>query len=111
DAMILELHGTLRYVVCLHCHQRTSRTQIQAELQRLNPTWSRLLTLNESDLKTNADGDVDLRASSLGSDDIYEYRSFRYPPCPVCLSRYSGSDLLRVDSDGAWVGGSTGIIK
>ena len=110
DAMILELHGTLQYAVCLHCHQRTLRTQIQVELQRLNPRWSHLLMLNESDLKTNADGDVDLRASSLGSD-IYEYRSFRYPPCPACLSRHGDSDLLRVDSDGAWIGGSTGIIK
>ena len=111
DAVILELHGTLRHVVCLHCHQRTLRTQIQAELQRLNPGWNRLLMVNERDLRTNADGDVDIPASSLGSDDTYEYRSFRYPPCPVCVSRYGDSDLLRVDSDGAWIGGSTGIIK
>lgn len=67
--------------------------------------------LNERDLRTNADGDVDIPASSLGSDDAYEYRSFRYPPCPVCVSQYGDSDLLRVDSDGAWIGGSTGIIK
>lgn len=67
--------------------------------------------LKGHDLKTNADGDVDLRASSLGSDEIYEYRSFRYPPCPLCLTRYGDSDLLRLDSDGAWTGGSTGIIK
>ena len=111
DAIILELHGTLRYAICLHCHERTLRTQLQVELQRLNPRWGHLLMLNERDIKINADGDVDLRASSLGSDDIYEYRSFRYPPCPVCLSQYGDTDLLRVDSDGAWIGGSTGILK
>src|SRR5271170_1531773 len=79
DSMILELHGSLRHVVCLHCHHKTLRTNIQAELQRLNPRWTRLLSLDEHHLKTNADGDVDLRASSLGSEELYEYRSFRYP--------------------------------
>ena len=63
--------------------------------------------LNKNDLKTNADGDADIRTSSLE----YDYRSFRYPPCPVCLSRHGDTDLLMVDSDGAWIGGSTGIIK
>jgi NAD-dependent deacetylase sirtuin 4 len=59
----------------------------------------------------NADGDVELRASSLGSDHVYEYNSFRYPPCPVCLSRYGGSSLLQLDADGAWKEGSVGILK
>lgn len=111
STMILELHGCLRYVVCLYCRQKTLRTQIQTELERLNPQWSRVFTLEGNDLKTNADGDFDLRASSIGSDEIYEYRSFRYPPCPICLSRYGDSDFLRLDSDGAWAGGSAGIIK
>lgn len=111
DSLILELHGSLRYVVCLHCHQKTLRTYVQSELERLNPRWARLLDLKETDLKTNADGDVDLRASSLGSDEVFEYRSFRYPPCPACLSRYGDSEGLRLDNDGAWVGGSAGIIK
>jgi NAD+-dependent protein deacetylase sirtuin 4 len=111
DSLIFELHGSLRYVVCLHCHQKTLRTYVQSELERLNPRWARLLDLKETDLKTNADGDVDLRASSLGSDEVFEYRSFRYPPCPACLSRYGDSERLRLDNDGAWVGGSAGIIK
>jgi NAD-dependent SIR2 family protein deacetylase len=111
DSLILELHGSLRYVICLHCHQKTLRTYVQAELARLNPRWTRLISLSESDLKTNADGDVDLGASSLGSDELFEYRSFRYPPCPVCLSRYGDSEALQLDHDGAWVGGSAGIIK
>jgi NAD+-dependent protein deacetylase sirtuin 4 len=109
--MILELHGSLRDVVCLHCREKTTRTQLQSELERLNPRWAPLLLLNEGDLKTNADGDVDLRASSLGTDELYEYKSFRYPPCPVCLARYGDSDYLQIDSDGAWIGGSAGILK
>jgi len=111
DSFILELHGSLRYVICLFCHHKTPRTYIQSELERLNPCWVRLLDLKEGDLKTNADGDVDLGASSLGTDEAFEYRSFRYPPCPLCLSRYGDSEELRVDKDGAWVGGSGGIIK
>ena len=111
DSMILELHGSLRYVVCLHCHQRTLRTDIQRELERLNPTWTPLLALGEGNLKYNADGDVDFGASSLGSNMKYEYGSFRYPPCPVCLSRYGDSHVLRMDSDGAWTGGSAGLVK
>jgi len=111
DSLILELHGSLRYVICLHCNQKTLRAYVQAELERLNPRWARLLSLSEIDLKTNADGDVDLGASSLGSDEVFEYRSFRYPPCPICLSRYGDSEVLRLDPDGAWVGGSAGIIK
>jgi NAD+-dependent protein deacetylase sirtuin 4 len=111
DSMILELHGSLRYVVCLHCRQRSLRTKIQSELERLNPRWCRLLKLDEQDIKINADGDVDLSASALGTDEIYEYNTFRYPPCPVCLSRYGDGEVLQLDSDGAWRGGSVGIIK
>jgi NAD-dependent deacetylase sirtuin 4 len=112
ESMILELHGSLRYVICLHCHQKTLRTQVQSELQRLNPRWSRLLDLDERDIKTNADGDVDLSASSLGTtSEVYEYGTFRYPPCSNCLSLYGDSDILRLDHDGAWKGGSAGIIK
>jgi NAD+-dependent protein deacetylase sirtuin 4 len=109
--MVLELHGTLRYVICLHCHGKTLRSEIQTELERLNPRWARLLTLEENDLKTNADGDVDLAASSLGSNEVYEYNSFRYPPCPFCLARYGGSQTLQTDEEGAWKGGYAGIIK
>ena len=84
---------------------------MQSELKRLNPRWARLLTLNDHDFKTNADGDVDLGGSSIGSDEKFEYRSFRYPPCPLCLSQFGDSKILRLDHDGAWIGGSRGIIK
>ena len=111
DLMFIELHGSLRQVICLHCHTKTSRTYIQQELERLNPRWVPLLRLGEQELKTNADGDVDLGASFLNSGVKYEYGSFRYPPCPACLDRYGDSSMLQIDSDGAWKGGTAGIIK
>jgi NAD+-dependent protein deacetylase sirtuin 4 len=106
----LELHGSLRYVVCLHCHQKTLRNKIQAELERLNPRWAPLLNIDDKNLKTNADGDVDLQASSLGTE-VLQYNTFRYPPCPYCLEKYADSNILQIDSDGAWKGGSAGILK
>jgi NAD-dependent SIR2 family protein deacetylase len=109
--MFIKLHGSLRQVICLHCHTKTQRTDIQEELQRLNPRWAPLLNLDDKELKTNADGDVDLRASLLDASDKFEYGSFRYPPCPACLNRYGNSSVLQIDSDGAWKGGSAGIIK
>jgi len=111
NRMILELHGTLRDVVCLHCHERASRAQIQEELTRLNPRWSQLLLMDERDLKINADGDVDLVSMGTKFNEKFEYRTFRYPPCPHCLQRYGDSALIQIDSDGAWVGGTAGIIK
>lgn len=111
STMFIELHGSLRHVICLHCHTKTLRTAVQEELKRLNPKWTRLLTFNEKELKTNADGDVDLQASLLDSGRTYEYSTFRYPPCPACLQRFSDSKVLQIDADGAWKGGTAGIIK
>lgn len=111
DDMFIELHGSLRHVICLHCHTKTPRMSIQNELIRLNPRWAPLLSLEEKDLRTNADGDVDLRASLLDPRDSHVYSTFRYPPCPACLNNYGNSSVLQVDRDGAWMGGTAGIIK
>ena len=107
---ILELHGSLGYVICLHCHRKSSRTDIQKELERLNSRWCSLLENDSRDLKINADGDVDIRNSSFLSKD-FMYSDFRYPPCSNCLSMYGDSDVLQLDSDGAWNGGTVGIVK
>lgn len=107
---ILELHGSLEDVICLHCHRKTSRTDIQKELERLNSRWCPLLEIDSRDLKINADGDVDIRNSSFSSKD-FMYSDFRYPPCSNCLSMYGDSDVLQLDSDGAWSGGTVGIVK
>ncbi|KAG6012486.1 hypothetical protein E4U43_007781 [Claviceps pusilla] len=120
----LELHGYLRSTVCISCKTEFSRNEFQQELARLNPRWAALLREamasgafdSESTeerrfkgLKANPDGDVDLPEAP--------YTTFRYPPCPKCLShppRHANGQrhVVRVDSDGAWATPSTaGVLK
>ncbi|KAG5925874.1 hypothetical protein E4U42_003851 [Claviceps africana] len=120
----LELHGYLRSTVCTSCHTEFSREQFQEELSRLNPRWAALLreamasgaldteSIKERKfrgLKTNPDGDVDLPEAP--------YTTFRYPPCPKCLSDPPAQTdgqrhVVQVDSDGAWAMPSTaGVLK
>ncbi|MBE3048746.1 hypothetical protein IMZ48_40850 [Candidatus Bathyarchaeota archaeon] len=124
DLQTVELHGYLRATVCTSCREEFPREVFQAELARLNPTWhdfllkamaSGALDLDSSiktnikGLRRNADGDVDLEDAP--------YTTFRYPPCPHCLTE--SPRLLRnegltidVDEDGALKAGSTaGILK
>jgi len=108
--VVFELHGTLQEVICLYCRRKSQRDHIQAELERLNPKWRPLLDINSRDLKLNADGDVDIRTPAFESTEL-QYRNFRYPPCPHCLAKYGDSDVLRVDEDGAWNGGTAGVVK
>ncbi|KAG6005053.1 hypothetical protein E4U21_000509 [Claviceps maximensis] len=120
----LELHGYLRSTICTSCKTEFSRDQFQQELSRLNPRWATLLqeamasgaldTESTEErrfrgLKANPDGDVDLPEAP--------YTTFRYPPCPKCLSdppRHANGQrhVIRVDSDGAWAMPSTaGVLK
>jgi len=46
-----------------------------------------------------------------GWNRTFEYRSFWYAACPVCVGLYGDSEFLRVDSHGAWAGGIRGIVK
>jgi NAD+-dependent protein deacetylase sirtuin 4 len=47
-------------------------------------------------IRPNPDGDIDLPGAP--------YQTFRYPPCPTCLSSTpNGYEPLKVDQDGAWV--------
>ncbi|MGH2909892.1 MAG: NAD-dependent protein deacetylase [Solirubrobacteraceae bacterium] len=78
---VVELHGSLRWVVCLECGSRTERAALDERLRaanagfdRLAPAWS----------PTNPDGDVEL-------DDEHVAR-FRLVGCECC-----GSDLLKPD--------------
>jgi NAD+-dependent protein deacetylase sirtuin 4 len=107
---VLELHGTLQDVTCLYCHRKSSRDHVQAELERLNPKWQPLLNIESHNLKINADGDVDIRMSSFESTEL-QYRDFRYPPCPHCLAKYGDSSVMQLDKDGAWSGGTAGVVK
>ena len=120
----LELHGYLRSLVCIHCHNHLPRSQFQKSLAMLNPTWAAYLaemleagaldTENPDErrkkgLKTNPDGDVDLPDAP--------YSTFRYPACPTCLatppSLADGTrSKVEVDNDGAWSPTSTaGVLK
>ncbi|KAF5234867.1 hypothetical protein FAUST_7403 [Fusarium austroamericanum] len=101
-----------------------SRNEFQEKLASLNPRWAELLkkalesgALDTEDpverrfkgLKVNPDGDVDLPDAP--------YTTFRYPPCPKCLSHPpKNSDghkhVVQADADGAWKLPSTaGILK
>ncbi|KAK3723021.1 hypothetical protein LTR37_002167 [Vermiconidia calcicola] len=115
----LELHGYLRDCVCLSCRTEYNREKFQLDLAKLNPTWaaflaemldSGALTTENPDerrrrgLKTNPDGDVDVPG--------IEYSTFRYPPCPKCLTRPPEGTKVEMDSDGAWSPNSTaGVLK
>ncbi|MCJ1437365.1 hypothetical protein MMC27_006752 [Xylographa pallens] len=124
DLPTLELHGYLRSLVCINCHNHLPRSDFQEFLSTLNPTWAAFLaemlevgaldTENPDErrrkgLKTNPDGDVDLPDAP--------YSTFRYPACPTCLAKppmlKDGSQSkVEVDNDGAWSSSSTaGILK
>ncbi|OAL56658.1 DHS-like NAD/FAD-binding domain-containing protein [Pyrenochaeta sp. DS3sAY3a] len=117
-----ELHGYLRSLTCLTCHNEYPRRAFQAQLSALNPAWSAFLaemlasgaldTENPVErrnrgLKSNPDGDVDIPGAP--------YTTFRYPACPVCLEtppRRADGSVVRVetDYDGAWDPASEGGV-
>ncbi len=120
----IELHGYLRSLVCVSCHNHLPRTTFQDSLSSLNPAWAAFLAAmlesgaldtehpeerRKRGLKTNPDGDVDLADAP--------YSTFRYPACPTCLANpptlADGTrSTVEVDSDGAWSPSSTaGILK
>lgn len=120
----IELHGYLRSLICISCHNEQSRSKFQTSLAALNPTWAAFLNemlavgaLDSEDpmertlkgLKSNPDGDVEVPDAP--------YTTFRYPPCPACLSNppelADGTRAkVEVDVDGAWSPISTaGILK
>jgi NAD-dependent deacetylase sirtuin 4 len=120
----LELHGYLRALVCVSCHNELPRNIFQESLAKLNPAWAAFLeevirsgALNTENpderrakgMKTNPDGDVDLPGAP--------YTTFRYPACPHCLANPplagDGTEMIvEVDRDGGWSPVSTaGILK
>ena len=124
DLPTIELHGYLRSLVCIHCHNQLARSHFQDSLSLLNPQWAAFLeemmatgaldSENPAErkargLKSNPDGDVDVPNAP--------YTTFRYPPCPTCLvSPPTLADGTRasveVDDDGAWSPTSNaGILK
>ncbi|KAG9247295.1 DHS-like NAD/FAD-binding domain-containing protein [Calycina marina] len=124
DLPTLELHGYLRALTCVSCHNEYPREEFQTQLSKLNPAWDAFLaeiirsgaldTENPDErrsrgVQTNPDGDIDLPGAP--------YTKFRYPACPHCLANppLAGDGTqtkVEIDIDGAWKTTSTaGILK
>lgn len=75
---VLELHGNLNVIVCLHCEERFARDEVHRWIGEANPGF-------EADTsQIRPDGDVSLAAE--------EFASFRLVRCLTCRS-----DLLKPD--------------
>lgn len=69
---VVELHGTLSIVTCLHCDLEVDRTWLQSELAAANPHWvGRTAT-------STADGDAQV-------DDVGDFRVVACPGCAGVL--------------------------
>jgi len=67
---VIDLHGRIDTVRCLECEQRSSRDQLQLELERRNPAFAAL------DAVQAPDGDADLEDASFETFDV--------PGCDLC---------------------------
>ena len=67
---VIDLHGRIDTVRCLGCDRRSSREQLQRELEELNPGFASL------DAMEAPDGDADL-------DDV-AFKTFEVPACEAC---------------------------
>ncbi|NHN56078.1 NAD-dependent protein deacetylase 1 [Calidifontibacter sp. DB0510] len=78
---VVELHGSLAEVVCLHCRTIFARADLQSWMTALNPQAAAVLQ-SASQAPLRPDGDVDV--------DPAWFERWQVPPCPTC-----GSDLLK----------------
>lgn len=69
QSRLLELHGSLASVVCMHCNNRLDRLNYQQQLLNENPAWADMTAVMAPD------GDVDLET---------DFSSFRIPACGRC---------------------------
>jgi NAD-dependent SIR2 family protein deacetylase len=67
---VIDLHGRIDTVRCLGCGQRTSRDELQRELERRNPSFAAL------DAVEAPDGDADLEGVAFETFDV--------PSCHAC---------------------------
>jgi NAD-dependent SIR2 family protein deacetylase len=67
---VIDLHGRIDTVRCLGCGQRTSRDELQRELERRNPSFAAL------DAAEAPDGDADLEGVAFETFDV--------PACDAC---------------------------
>ena len=78
---VVELHGNLDRVVCLHCREVTARAELAERLRAANPGFDARLREFRA---LNPDGDADLTDEQL--------EGFRTVPCRRC-----GEDALKAD--------------
>lgn len=67
---VIDLHGRLDRIVCLHCQYQGGRAPFQTLLERLNPAMVGLSA------PIGPDGDVDF--------DAIDFNGFEIPACPQC---------------------------
>ncbi len=67
---VIDLHGRLDRVVCLHCGAESDRAELQHRMIASNPQWLR----HAADIAP--DGDADL--------DSLDFSDFHVQPCDVC---------------------------
>ena len=67
---VIDLHGNLDYVICINCHHRTPRKELQELLLHDNSRFA------AGDYQAAPDGDA--------VPDITDYDSFKAPVCDAC---------------------------
>ena len=70
SAAVIDLHGRLDQLRCMHCDRRFPRGEFQAELVSLNPGWKAVTAAQAPD------GDADL--------DGVDFSAFAVPACARC---------------------------
>lgn len=69
---VIELHGRLDQVRCLDCSNLVARTTVDEQLQRLNPSMGKDLSI-----EFTPDGDAEIEATA----------TFKIPVCEICGGR------------------------
>ena len=67
---VTELHGSLHWVICLSCGQRTPRTELARRLKVANPGWDAELAA-----AIKPDGDADLDDAAIASFQVADCSS------------------------------------
>jgi NAD-dependent SIR2 family protein deacetylase len=68
---VIDLHGRIDAVDCLHCHRTFPRREIQARLEAANPLWS------QRSAALLPDGDVELEASICATFQVVDCEQCR----------------------------------
>ncbi|MFI0235884.1 NAD-dependent protein deacetylase [Streptomyces sp. NPDC016845] len=75
-ADVVELHGSLRRVICLDCGDLSDRDALDRRLRAANPAFEEAAERHAAAARVNPDGDVELPDEAV--------REFRLVPCLVC---------------------------